>query len=175
MRTLAAAVWLCPRGRTARFGYTSADRCLSLQLAAAFVVQPPAEGPPMTMTTIAPPRPAAIPGLPVRLTASPAAVAEARRQVRAALDLWRAPVDPDIAVLLASDLVTNAIRHQPGGTITLGVRCVAGHLRVDVRGSAVGPDLILVRTLSDDWGCYPTPAGQAVYFTLAFSSDGWDA
>jgi signal transduction histidine kinase len=124
------------------------------------------------MTTIAPPRPTELPGLPVRLTAGPATVAEARRQVRAALDLWRAPVDPDVAVLLTSDLVTNAIRHQPGGTITLGVRCVAGQLRVDVHGGAVGPDLILVQTLSDSWGCYPTPAGQAVYFTLAFSRDG---
>jgi signal transduction histidine kinase len=124
------------------------------------------------MTTIAPPRPTELPGLPVRLTARPAMVAEARRQVRAALDLWRAPVDPDVAVLLTSDLVTNAIRHQPGGTITLGVRCVAGKLRVDVHGGAVGPDLILVQTLSDGWGCYPTPAGQAVYFTLAFSGDG---
>ena len=83
------------------------------------------------MTTLAPPRPAelpglpGLPGLPVRLSAGPATVAEARRQVRAALDLWQAPVDPDVAVLLTSDLVTNAIRHQPGGTITLGVRCVA--------------------------------------------------
>src|ERR1700691_5555446 len=153
MRTLAAAVWLCPGGHRARFAYTSADRCLSLQLAAAFVVQPPAKGPPMTVTTIAPPRPTEIPGLPVRLTAGPAAVAEARRQVRAPLDLWRAPVDPDIAVLLASDLVTNAIRRHLGGTITLGVRCGPGGLRVDVHGSvdehgAIGPDLILVRTLS---------------------------
>ena len=78
-------------------------------------------------------------------------------------------------VLLTSDLVTNAIRHQPGGTITLGVRCAPGQLRVDVHGSVIGRDLILVQTLSDDWGCYPTPAGQAVYFTLAFSSDGRDA
>ena len=46
--------------------------------------------------------------------------------------------------------------------------------RVDVHGSAVGPDLILSPTLSDDWGCYPTPAGQAVYFTLAFQPDGRD-
>jgi hypothetical protein len=97
------------------------------------------------MTTIAPSRPAELPGLPVRLTAGPAAVAEACRQVRAALDLWHAPVDPDIAV------------------------------RVDVHGSAIASDLILVRTLSDEWGCYPTPAGQAVYFTLAFQHDGRDA
>ena len=135
----------------------------------------------MTMTTIAPPRRAerpglpALPGLPVRLAAGPASVAEARRQVRAAIDLWRAPVDPDVAVLLTSDLVTNAVRHQLGGTITLGVRSVAGRLRVDVHGGVIGPDLILVRTLSDDWGCYPTPAGQAVYFTLAFQPGGGEA
>jgi hypothetical protein len=133
------------------------------------------------MTTIAPPRPTEVPGLPglpgfpVRLTPGPAMLAAARGQVRAAIDLWRAPVDPDVAVLLTSDLVTNAIRHQHGGTITLGVRCAAGRLRVDVHGSAIGPDLILVQTLSDDWGCYPTPAGQAVYFTLAFQPDGGDA
>ena len=108
----------------------------------------------------------------VPLTTGPAAAGEARRQVRAAIGTWDIPVDPDVAVLLTSDLVTNAIRHQPGGVITLGVRCVAGQLRVDVHGSAIGPDLILVQTLSDDWGCYPTPAGQAVYFTLAFQSDG---
>jgi hypothetical protein len=139
------------------------------------------------MTTIAPPRPTeapglpglpglpGIPGFPVRLTAGPATVAAARRQVRAAIDLWRAPVDLDVAVLLTSDLVTNAVRHQRGGTITLGVRCASGQLRVDVHGAAIGPDLILVRTLSEDWGCYPTPAGQAVYFTLAFGPDGGDA
>jgi hypothetical protein len=47
------------------------------------------------------------------------------------------------------------------------------HGSVDVHG-AIGPDLILVRTLSDEWGCYPTPAGQAVYFTLACQRDGGD-
>ncbi len=124
------------------------------------------------MTTIAPPRPAELPGLPVRLPPGPTAVAEARRQVRAAVELWQAPVDLDIAVLLTSDLVTNAVRRQPPGTITIGVRRGPGHLRVDVHGSAIGPDLILIARLSDEWGCYPTPAGQAVYFTLAFQPGG---
>ena len=127
------------------------------------------------MTTIAPPYPAGLPGFPVRLTPGPAAVAEARSQVRAAVEVWRAPVDPDVAVLLTSALVTNATRYEPGGTVTLGVRCAPGQLRVDVHGTAFGPDLVLVQTRSDDWGRYPTPAGQAVYFTLAFRTDGGGA
>jgi hypothetical protein len=127
------------------------------------------------MTTIAPPRPAGLPGFPVRLTPGPAAVAEARGHVRAAVDLWQAPVDPDVAVLLTSALVTNAIRHQPDGPVTLGVRCLPGQFRVDVQASAFGPDLVLVETLSGGWGRYPTPAGQTVYFTLAFQPDGGGA
>ena len=34
-----------------------------------------------------------------------------------------------------------------------------------------GRGLMLVATLSSDWGCYRTPAGKAVYFTLAFQPD----
>jgi hypothetical protein len=30
---------------------------------------------------------------------------------------------------------------------------------------------MLVASLSTDWGCYQTPAGKAVYFTLAFHAD----
>ena len=41
-------------------------------------------------------------------------------------------VDPDVAVLLASELVTNAITHEAGETITLAIRCSRSRLRVDV-------------------------------------------
>ena len=84
--------------------------------------------------------------------------------------------------MLTSDLVTNAIKYAAGGTVTLAVRCGHGQLRIDVDGAAgtgpapadapagaqIGPGLILVATLSDEWGYYRTPAGQAVYFALAF-------
>ena len=33
-----------------------------------------------------------------------------------------------------------------------------------------GRGLLLVHPLSDEWGCYRTPAGKAVYFTLAFET-----
>ena len=34
-----------------------------------------------------------------------------------------------------------------------------------------GRGLHLVASLADEWGFYRTPAGKAVYFTLAFGSD----
>ncbi len=134
------------------------------------------------MNTMAPTRPTERHGCRIRLTARPAAAAEARSQVREVIWAWRPPVDPDVAILLTSDLVTNAIRHAEGGTVTLAVRCGHGQLRVDVdstagtgpapadtpAGAQIGPGLILVATLSDEWGYYRTPAGQAVYFALAF-------
>ena len=50
----------------------------------------------------------------VRLARGPAAAAEARGQVRAAIAVWNAPVDEDVAVLLTSELVTNAVKHAKG-------------------------------------------------------------
>jgi hypothetical protein len=121
----------------------------------------------------------------VRLTREPAAAAEARSQVRAVIGAWRVPVDPDIAVLLTSDLVTNAITHGGGKTITLAIRCSCGHLLIDIydtsRALPMAVDepavtqaahgLVLVAALSTEWGSFLTPAGKVVYFTLAFQSD----
>ena len=120
----------------------------------------------------------------VRLTREPLAAAEARRQVRAALRAWKIPVDPDIAVLLTSDLVTNAIMRGDGDTVTLAIRCSRGHLRIDVHDMSrslpavdtpavteTGSGLVLVAALSDEWGSFRTFAGKAVYFTLAFQPD----
>jgi anti-sigma regulatory factor (Ser/Thr protein kinase) len=121
----------------------------------------------------------------VRLTAGPAAAGEARSQLQAAICAWDAPVDPDVAVLLTSELVTNAIRHETGGTITLAVICSGDQLRVEVHDTScfvpvpvdaapdaeTGRGLMLVDSLSAEWGCYPTPTGKAVYFTLAFEPE----
>ncbi len=121
----------------------------------------------------------------VRLIREPAAVAEARGHVRAVIRAWKLPVDPDIAVLLASDLVTDAITHGNGETITLVIRCSRSHLRIDVydtsrclamaeggpAGTETGRGLVLVATLSTDWGSFHTPAGKAAYFTLAFAPE----
>ena len=137
------------------------------------------------MNVMALTRPTELRGCRVRLTAGPAAAAEARRQVLAAIRTWDILVDPDVAVLLTSELVTNAIRHEVTGIIMLAITCSCGQLRVDVHDTSrvlpmlvdapvdaeAGRGLMLVTTLSAEWGFYRTPAGKAVYFTLAFPPD----
>jgi anti-sigma regulatory factor (Ser/Thr protein kinase) len=152
------------------------------------------------MTTMAPPRPAERHerherqqrherhGCRVRLATGPAAAAEARRRVRDAIWSWQVPVDLDAALLLTSELVTNAVRHEGGQraqAVVLAIACSRGRLRVDVHDTSrslpavaevpadaeTGRGLLLVETLSDEWGFYRTPAGKAVYFTLAFETD----
>lgn len=117
----------------------------------------------------------------ISLSAAPAAAAKARRHVQATVYAWDVPVDPVVAVLLTSELVTNAVRHETGETVTLVITCANGQLRVDVHDTSraapvlvdgpadteTGRGLVLVSSLSTTWGYYPTPAGKAVYFTLA--------
>ena len=121
----------------------------------------------------------------VRLSREPAAAAEARSQVRAIICAWKIPVDPDIAVLLTSELVSNAIRHERGESVMLVINGACGELRVDVHDTSralpvavdapadaeTGRGLMLVESLASEWGFYRTPAGKAVYFTLAFEAD----
>jgi anti-sigma regulatory factor (Ser/Thr protein kinase) len=126
----------------------------------------------------------------VTLRADPFAVAEARRQVKAAVLYWRVPVDIEVAELLVSELVTNAITHDgvhrqggAGGTLTLAMHGGQRQFRVDVYDASTAPPvlsdgaprdaesgrgLMLVDSLSTTWGSYPTATGKAVYFTLAF-------
>jgi len=134
------------------------------------------------MKAMAPTRPTELQVCRIRLTASPVAAGEARGRVRAAIRAWDIPVEEDIAVLLTSELVTNAISHEAGTTIMLSVTSSSGMLRVDVHDTSrtwpvlmdasadaeAGRGLMLVATLSATWGIYRTPAGKAVYFTLAF-------
>jgi anti-sigma regulatory factor (Ser/Thr protein kinase) len=137
------------------------------------------------MDTMVPIRPTVQPLRRVPLTAGPAAAAEARRQIRAAIFAWGVPVDTPAAELLTSELVTNAITHEPGETVTLVLTCGCSQLRVDVHDTSrsmpvavnapadaeAGRGLMLVASLSTEWGCYRTPKGKAVYFTLAFQAD----
>ena len=137
------------------------------------------------MNTMAPARAAELHAYRVRLTTGPAAASEARGQVRATICAWNVPVDADVAVLLTSELVTNAIKHGGGGPVRLGIQCTGDRLRVEVHDTSPslpvlmdtaadatdGRGLMLVSALSAKWGAYRTPAGKVVYFTLTFQPE----
>jgi hypothetical protein len=122
----------------------------------------------------------------VRLAADLAAPRAARGRVREAIAEWDVPVDPDIAAVLTSDLVTHAVMAGEGEGLTLAIRAEGDRLRIEVRdssrttlGSADAPVpevtaagvLTLAGILSGEVGTYRTPAGLAWFFTLAFIPD----
>jgi anti-sigma regulatory factor (Ser/Thr protein kinase) len=119
----------------------------------------------------------------IPLLADLTAAASARAVIEDAIRAWRVPVDADVAVLLTSELVTNAVTHGTGETgefVLLAVACDAAVLRVEVHDGSgdlpvldiapadaeTGRGLLLVTSLSAEWGSYRTAAGKAVYFTL---------
>jgi anti-sigma regulatory factor (Ser/Thr protein kinase) len=149
------------------------------------------------MTPMAPTRPnrPTSPPLPVSqhqcripLRADLAAASAARSVVHDAIRAWRVPVDADVAVLLTSELVTNAVTHAipaAGTFVLVTIACDAAGLRVDVHDGSgdlpvldeasaeaeTGRGLLLVTSLSAEWGFYRTPVGKAVYFTLELQPD----
>ncbi|GAA2879154.1 ATP-binding protein [Streptosporangium fragile] len=124
----------------------------------------------------------------VDLPAEVAAVPRARRYVR---DLLKGLDHPrtDDALLLVSELFTNAVRHSdsgrtPGGRVTVAVATLHGTLHIDVidggsterrprprldvdLDSGGGRGLWLVHELATAWGWYETLSGRVVWFQLA--------
>ncbi|MDI5970890.1 SpoIIE family protein phosphatase [Streptomyces sp. SL13] len=109
----------------------------------------------------------------------PESVAGVRAHLRRTLHAWDLPDLVDATTLLASELVTNALRYAHG-TIELrlakGASLVCevadGDLRVPRRRQA-GPDeeggrgLAVVSEYSRSWGTRPTADGKIVWFELA--------
>jgi anti-sigma regulatory factor (Ser/Thr protein kinase) len=120
----------------------------------------------------------------VPLTPGPRAAAKARAEVAAAIRAWDIPVDPDVALLLTSELVTNAVTHGGVPPVVLVITAGATGLRIDVHDGSLdlpvlelaatedesGRGLLLVTSLSAEWGFYRTQAGKAVYFVLTVLS-----
>jgi anti-sigma regulatory factor (Ser/Thr protein kinase) len=92
----------------------------------------------------------------------------------------------DTAVLLASELVTNAVRHSysgaPGGTVRLVILETADGVRIEVsdngsplsspvvKDDVLSPDghgLFLVESMAQQWGYLRDAAGTTVWFWLA--------
>jgi anti-sigma regulatory factor (Ser/Thr protein kinase) len=111
-------------------------------------------------------------------------VSEARSFVRKVIG----PENPvaDVAVLLTSEIVTNAVVHSNSrctdGTVTVLVTEIGGGLSIEVAddGSARstpvvkgdiyasdGHGLYLVQTLADQWGYVRDEAGTTVWFWLS--------
>lgn len=83
----------------------------------------------------------------ISLPAGPEAAAEARRHVWAIIHAWDIPIDAYGAALLASELVTEAMKRDTDGheAVQLMISWVDGQLRVEVHeGSRPGPALVPV-------------------------------
>ena len=109
------------------------------------------------------------------------AVRLARRATRDALAAWQLSHLEDVAVLLVSELVTNAVRHaRDTGAIGLELASVGTGLRVEVqdgdphwRLKPSSPDddesgfgFVLVDSLAGRWGIRRVSAGKAVWVEL---------
>ncbi|MFF0091535.1 ATP-binding protein [Streptomyces canus] len=113
----------------------------------------------------------------------------ARRHVREFLDGRAAPERVDDAVLIASELVGNALRHTAGGPDCLCVevyrdvavlrvhdagrdvsRVRARSAEDELKGSGLG--LLLVGELASAWSVRPTAIGKEVVVILALDASG---
>lgn len=91
----------------------------------------------------------------------------------------------EVAVLLTSETVTNAVVHSdsrhPGGTVTITIVGMDGGVRIDVadNGSVLtipavkgdgcvtgGHGLLLVQSLADQWGYVRDDTGTTVWFWI---------
>ncbi|MGI9080113.1 MAG: ATP-binding protein [Acidimicrobiales bacterium] len=118
------------------------------------------------------------------MPAEPASAAAARRHIREFLDAWDAADFEDTAVLLTSELVTNALLHARSAA-ELHVRLADGLLRVGVtdatpatpvrkrygKEAATGRGLLLIETLASAWGTEPVDGGKVVWFELGADAD----
>jgi anti-sigma regulatory factor (Ser/Thr protein kinase) len=115
------------------------------------------------------------------LPAASHAVGLARQATRDALVTWRLAHLEETAVLLVSELVTNAVRHARGNcAITLELDAAGTWLRIEVQDgdprwpqprTPAGVDesgfgLVLVDALARKWGVRETAAGKAVWADL---------
>ncbi|MEU3794462.1 SpoIIE family protein phosphatase [Streptomyces fructofermentans] len=112
------------------------------------------------------------------LPADPAAVAEARRQVRSQLEAWHLDALIWDAELVVSELATNAVRHgTPPFTLRLirsrTLTCevsdsspVSPNLRHAQAGDEGGRGLFICAELAQRWGARFTSAGKTIWTEL---------
>ena len=122
------------------------------------------------------------------LSPNPHSVRQARRFVSECLGDAADAEASEVAVLLTSELVTNAIQHggphSPSASVRLSVQDLAGRFRVEVEDASQdlpvlgdgapsgvgGRDLLLVERLADRWGFERLAGGaRAAWIEVATS------
>ncbi|MFI8193722.1 SpoIIE family protein phosphatase [Streptomyces sp. NPDC085946] len=117
--------------------------------------------------------------LAVELPAVPSSVREGRAFLAEALAAWECTARADDALLLLSEVLTNAVQHA-AGPVGVHLRRTATDLTVEVSDHSPhlprprlaaededsGRGLLLVRSLAGSWGVRPTDDGKATWFTL---------
>jgi anti-sigma regulatory factor (Ser/Thr protein kinase) len=114
------------------------------------------------------------------LPADNSAPAAARALVRAVAGPPGVSRDAEVAALLISEVVTNAVRHG-FAPIAVEIACAASALRVEVHDSshelparnrhpdaAGGYGLVLVDSLAARWGAESEPDGKVVWFEVPY-------
>jgi len=116
----------------------------------------------------------------IELPPTATSAAAARGFVHQSLQQWGAASRSDLARLLVSELVTNAVFHARSPVEVRAVMA-SGRIRIEVRDhdpappaqreaqpwEATGRGLLLVDELSSRWGSDPTPPeGKVVWFEL---------
>jgi serine phosphatase RsbU (regulator of sigma subunit)/anti-sigma regulatory factor (Ser/Thr protein kinase) len=116
----------------------------------------------------------------IDLRPEPQAATAARRFVSKTLAGWGYPDHAATACLLASEILTNAVRHaradiglrmyHTAGEIIIEITDDSTHLprrRLTGPGEENGRGLMLVEALATDWGARPDETGKTVWFRLA--------
>ncbi|MBB5625418.1 ATP-binding protein [Sphaerisporangium krabiense] len=112
-----------------------------------------------------------------------AVVPMTRKRLRRRLASWGVG-DADVAELLVSELVTNAMRHSWGAVMSLSLE--QGTIRCEVQdtnpalprvceahdGDEGGRGMFLMEALSTAWGSYRMSTGKVVWFELPAADPG---
>jgi anti-sigma regulatory factor (Ser/Thr protein kinase) len=118
------------------------------------------------------------------LNPEPRAVALGRRFVSQTLEAWDCAGLADIACLLTSEILTNAVRHartpiglrlyRAARDITVEISDDNTHVparRLADPDDENGRGLMLVEALASAWGARPTRTGKSVWFTLELADE----